>query len=186
MKIHTFYKFHAICIIPIYKITYKNNKFNKFCPKPWQLILTNEGSLTKSLNYLTGQVIQINTLQKKYISNKIIQRSIRCVWLETSIYTKLIFARSLWILLCNHNIYNPVNTNKPIGFSLIENKIDTYKQIHEIYYGYCERLEKHFELKTATWGRKYTLHYLNKSSITIQEFFSPDIINFFTKNNYIS
>nr|YP_009393468.1 hypothetical protein [Bostrychia simpliciuscula]ARW62030.1 hypothetical protein [Bostrychia simpliciuscula] len=178
---YTFYKFHPICIIPIYKIKCLNNKFNSFFPNQWQLILMNEGSLTKSLSNLTSKIIQTNLLQKEYKKYQVVKRNIRCVWLETSIYTKLIFARSLWILIYNNKIYKIINTNKPIGFSLIENKIDTYKQIHEIYYGYCQKLEKNFTLKTAIWGRKYTLHYSNKSSTIIQEFFSPYIKKFFTK-----
>nr|YP_009392628.1 hypothetical protein [Bostrychia tenella]ARW61190.1 hypothetical protein [Bostrychia tenella] len=179
MSINTFCKFHAICIIPKYKIKCLKNKSSRLMPNKWQLILMSEGSLTKNLNYLTSKITKIGVLQQKNSKNQVINRTIRCVWLETCIYTKLTFARSLWILINTNKPYNLINPNKPIGSSFIEYKIDTYKDIHEVYYGYCQNLEKNFPFPKTIWGRKYTLYYANKSSVIIQEFFSPYITYFF-------
>lgn len=179
-NINTFYAFHAICTIPKYKIKNSKSKLRQLIPIQWQLILISEGSFTQTLSYLTRKNTKINILQKKYSQHQITNRSIRCVWLETCIYTKLTFARSLWIILKNNKIYNKININKPIGTSFIQDKIDIYKHIHEIYYGYCNNLERDFKLRGPIWGRKYTLCYSNKSSVIIQEFFSPYISHFFT------
>nr|YP_009397387.1 hypothetical protein [Dasyclonium flaccidum]ARW66573.1 hypothetical protein [Dasyclonium flaccidum] len=175
LYIYTFYNFHAICIIPINKIEEKANKLIDFIPVKWQLILTNNGSFTQALTYLTNQIIDIKMLQNKHKTNK---RHIRCVWLGAEIYTKLTFARSLWLLTLDNQT---IKTDKPIGKSFIKHKIDIYKKIHEIYYGYSQNFEKSFSLNKPLWGRKYTLYYKNKSSVTIQEFFSPDILYFFYK-----
>ena len=70
--------------------------------------------------------------------------------------------------------------NKPIGQSLIESRIDIYKDIHEIYYGYCQHLENRFQINEPTWGRKYTIYCENRPLTTIQEIFSPQIVEFFT------
>lgn len=180
-NIHTFYKFYAICIIPMDKIKNTRHKLKQLIPNAWELILMNEGSFTRVLNYLTNNIITIDILQKKYNSYETPKRIIRCVWLETSTYTKLTFAKSLWIFLDKHKYKEDkiININNPIGLSLIKYKIDTYKQIHEIYYGYCKNLEKDFQESKPIWGRKYTLYYTNQLSVTIQEFFSPQITHFF-------
>nr|YP_009295376.1 hypothetical chloroplast RF21 [Dasya binghamiae]AOH77388.1 hypothetical chloroplast RF21 [Dasya binghamiae] len=177
--IYTFYKFHYMFILPQEKIKYLTKNSCKFIPIEWQLILANEGSFTQILNSLSGKKIHINMLQKNHYTSKNMNKHIRCIWLENSIYTKFIFARSIWIFTYLDTIDNIIQANKPIGNSLINSQVDTYKNIHEIYYGYSKDLEQKFQNHQPLWGRKYTLYYKNKSSVTIQEFFSPYIINFF-------
>ena len=177
--IYTFHKFHYIYILPAYKIV-KLKNISKFpIPLEWQLILINEGSLTQNLHALTGNTLNIKKYQnfsKISIHN---HKNLRCIWLENSIYTKFLFARSIWILNYINNININVTTNLPLGKSIIKSEVEIYKKLHEIYYGYCQYLEEEFQKNTPMWGRKYTMYYNNKSSITIQEFFSPLIINFF-------
>nr|QCI06992.1 hypothetical protein [Haraldiophyllum bonnemaisonii] len=181
LNIYNFHKFHPLIIIQINRITinYYSIKNIKLIPIIWQLILTNEGSLTKVLNSLTRKKLKIKMLQKCNYKSQTINRNIRCVWLETSIYTKLIFARSLWLLTYQMKINFEIIINKPIGKSFIDNQIDIYKNINEIYYGYCKYFEKNFSTNHAIWGRKYTLYYNYTNYITIQEFFSPYILNLF-------
>lgn len=100
--------------------------------------------------------------------------------MENCIYTKYLFARSIWLFKYLEKIDYKIQNNLPIGNSLINSQTDIYKHIHEIYYGYSNNLEKKFKIYQPIWGRKYTLYYKNKSFITIQEFFSPSIINFFS------
>ena len=59
----------------------------------------------------------------------------------------------------------------PIGISVIKNKEDTQRIIHEIYYGYCKKIESINSNIIIISGRKCTLYYKNKHYITIQEFF---------------
>nr|YP_009397796.1 hypothetical protein [Sonderella linearis]ARW66982.1 hypothetical protein [Sonderella linearis] len=178
--IYPFYRFHVMCIIPIYKIQHLTHQSIDLIPIHWQMILINTGSFTQTIISLTGQKIIIQASQKKYNQYKQISKIIRCVWLETTLYTKITFARSLWILLHNIRTHNIINIKKAMGQSLIKYKIDTYKQIHELYYAYSKNIERQFKHKHNLWGRKYTLYYDNKSYITIQEFFSPKIKKLFS------
>nr|QCI06531.1 hypothetical protein [Erythroglossum lusitanicum] len=181
LKIYSFNKFHPIIILS--KKTIKENsldlRITKYIPIKWQIILINEGSFTKTLNALTGQKIKMKMYQKYNYRAKNIKRNIRCVWLETYIYTKLTFARSIWIFVDQNIINMKFIKNKPIGKALIDNQIDIYKNIHEIYYGYCKYLEKQFIVNQLIWARKYTLYYNYTSYLTVQEFFSPYIKNLF-------
>nr|YP_009398201.1 hypothetical protein [Thaumatella adunca]ARW67387.1 hypothetical protein [Thaumatella adunca] len=172
-------KYHSICILPINRIKYLTNKLPESIMIQVKLILINDGSYTRTIQYITSHTTKIKISQKYYKKSVKINRQIRCVWLETSMYTKLTFARSLWTLISN-NIYRETIKNKsPIGQSFIENQIDIYKDLHEIYYSYCKDLEKTLKFRDPIWGRKYTLYYKNQSYVTIQEFFSPKIIDFF-------
>nr|YP_009397179.1 hypothetical protein [Thuretia quercifolia]ARW66365.1 hypothetical protein [Thuretia quercifolia] len=106
-------------------------------------------------------------------------KNIRSIWLENSLYTKLMFAKSIWKFKYYNEIDTKITNNKPIGKSIILLQIDILKEIHEINYGYCKYLEDKFQTNIPIWGRKYTLYYNNKSYVTVQEFFSPYIKNFF-------
>lgn len=175
-----FNQFHYTFILSTSKQKYFYRKLFNFIPTKWQLILFNEGSLTEILNYLNGQQVILKMYQKKNYTYKN-NRYIRSIWIENSLYTKMIFARSLWqFKYINYNKQeNKLNCNIPVGKSIINNEIDVYKQIHQIYYGYSIELENKFNYNRGIWGRKYTLHYNNILFITIQEFFSPNILNFF-------
>ncbi len=150
-------------------------------PIEWQIILFNEGSFTQNLTILTKSKIHIKMKQKyNYLANKKNIRNIRYVWLENSIYTKLTFAQSLWIFKYKDDLYKQLKYNQPIGQILINNEQDIYKQVLEIYYGYCQYIEKYFKINQPIWGRKCVLYTNYKTSTIIQEFFSPYIINFCT------
>lgn len=181
LYIYTFHRFHPFFILNINnkQLNYSNTKINKLISIKWQLILKNEGSFTKALNALTGKKIKVKMSQKYNYKCKNISRNIRCVWLENSLYTKLIFARSLWLFIYNNNINIELIKNRPVGNSFIEHEIDIYRNIHELYYGYSEYLEKNFIRHQAIWGRKYTLYYSYNSYVIIQEFFSPYIVSLF-------
>nr|YP_009295835.1 hypothetical protein Schim_089 [Schimmelmannia schousboei]AOM64770.1 hypothetical protein Schim_089 [Schimmelmannia schousboei] len=175
MNIYTFYTFHFIFSLPVNKnYSYKN--LSSIIPTEWQLILMNDGSFTQNLHSLTGKHININISQTLNARSNNKKKNRRVIWLEDEINNKFISARSLWILQSNNNQY--IKTNKPVGQSFIESKADIYKEINEIYYGYCTYLEQKFNSKNPIWGRKYTLYYNQQSYAIIQEFFSPQLINF--------
>nr|YP_009396757.1 hypothetical protein [Ophidocladus simpliciusculus]ARW65943.1 hypothetical protein [Ophidocladus simpliciusculus] len=171
---------HIVCTIPINKFKYLINKVPELLPVQLQIILINEGSFTRTLKYLTSQIIKVKTSQKEQNIKTNTIRKIRCVWLETSIYTKLLFARSLWYLIYKNRQLQNIKSQLPIGQSFIEHQIDIHKKIHEIHYGYCEELERTLKSKEPLWGRKYTLYYKDKSYLTIQEIFSQKITIFFS------
>nr|YP_009398849.1 hypothetical protein [Cliftonaea pectinata]ARW68077.1 hypothetical protein [Cliftonaea pectinata] len=170
--INTFNEFYIICNIHIDKIKYINKKFTKLIPIQWQIVLINEGSFTQIKSYFTNKISHIKFINKKLNLSK---RYIRCIWLLDTIYTKTIFARSIWLIM--HHITLKVNREiQPIGISFINKEIDIYKNIHEIYYVYSKNLENNHKLNTIFWGRKYTLNYRKKSYTIIQEFFSSNLL----------
>ena len=138
-----------------------------------------DGSYTQNLISLTGEIIHLNIVfeSKYYTLNN--NSHIREIWLTDSSYKKLAFAQSIWPLYnkTQNNILKL--NNQTIGQLLIESKIDIYKDIHEIYYGYCIYLEEQLSINEPIWGRKYTIYYNKKPLTTIQETFSPNIIDFF-------
>lgn len=177
ININLKYKFQKILFLPINNTNYN---FKNLIPIEWQLILISDGSFTQNLNSLTGKRISLEVISLN--NTKIINNNkniiIREVWIKDNKYNKLAFAKSLWpITNSTRNIELP--KDKPIGQSLIEFKVDIYKDIHEIYYGYCGYLERKFNYNGPTWGRKYTLYYKKKRLATIQEIFSPQITNLF-------
>nr|WGH12985.1 hypothetical protein Ycf21 [Echinothamnion sp.] len=172
--------FHPICVISIKKNNFITNKQFNSIRIFTKIIVINEGSHTRLIQYLTNQEIEIKILQKDEKKVHKVHRRIRYVWLETSIYTKMTFARSLWTITEKDLQINKIKKNLPIGQSFIKTKIDTYKYINEFHYFYCKDLEKELRSKKAIWGRKYKLKYEHKSYILIQEFFSPKIMFLFS------
>nr|YP_009511609.1 hypothetical protein [Melanthalia intermedia]AXI97486.1 hypothetical protein [Melanthalia intermedia] len=161
-----------------------SNLFNQqaieLIPVEWRLILLNDGSFTQNLNSLTGQEIKVypvEVMNKKMIR----KRGFRYIYLTNYYNKQLAFARSFWKLETK-NKTNAIIDDKPIGQSFIEYQSDIYKDIHEIYLAHCAYLECKFKSNKPIWGRKYTLHYHNKPIATVQEFFSPYLINFFNHN----
>uniref|UniRef100_UPI0030036A60 Ycf21 n=1 Tax=Anunuuluaehu liula TaxID=3049639 RepID=UPI0030036A60 len=176
INIHLTYKFHKILFLPINNTNYN---LSHLIPIEWQLILISDGSFTQNLNSLTGKHIKIEIISpysKTRMKKKKMQT--REVWIKDHKDNKLAFAKSLWPAI-NKTNYFVLPQNQSIGQSLIELQIDMYKDIHEIYYGYCRYLENKFHDNGPTWGRKYTLFYQKQRLATVQEIFSPQIINFF-------
>ena len=142
------------------------------------MILINDGSFTQNLNSLTGKSITSQITNK--LSHTLIDKiNFRCVWLKDHHNNKLAYAKSLWLI--QPDGYTIFNKDIPIGQSFIKSQIEIYKDLQEIFYGYCEYLEKEFHTQGPIWGRKYTIYHDKKSLGTIQEFFSPHIINLLQK-----
>ena len=174
------YTFNYVFIISISKQQYFFYRLSHLIPIQWQIILLNDGSLTEVLNYLNEKQITFNMFQKNnYAINN--NRYLRYIWMEDNIYTKMMFAESLWQFkyINNNKEEDTLKYNIPIGKLIINTKVDIYKKIHEIYYGYSIKLENKLNYHQPIWGRKYTLYYKNQLFITIKEFFSPGIINYF-------
>ena len=137
-----------------------------------------DGSFTQNLNSLTNITTKIEITYESDYAKLNHNNSIREILMKDYHNNNLAFAVSSWKNKKEMPFYIP--QNEPIGLSLIKSKIDIYKDIHEIYYGYSTYLEYTFKSVDAIWGRKYTLYYKNRSIITIKEFFSPKLINFLT------
>ncbi len=165
-------------LIPIYVLLLQNNKqvnnyLNPSKINLAQLILINEGSHTRFIGYLNNDEINIQVSQH-YQTNRQ-NRTIRYIWLETSVYTKITFARSLWIIKEKNTSLKQIKRNIAIGKSFIQEEIDINKKVIEIQYYYCKDMEKYLRSKQPIIGKKYKLNYNNEFNIIIQEFFSPTL-----------
>lgn len=150
----------------------------RFIPTEWRLILLNSGSFTQNLNSLTGY--KVKACMAKIKNKQIIkQQKLRSVYLANYWGEKLAFARSLWEIEIEHKTNIILIGDKPMGQSLIEHQTDIYKDVHEIYWTYSACLEHKFKSVGPIWGRKYTLYCQDRPFVTIQEFFSPCLINLF-------
>nr|ARW69268.1 hypothetical protein [Polysiphonia sp.] len=154
------------------------NKTLKSINNQLKFITINEGSHTRIIQYLYKYKVIIKLLEQKEQVFKHSKRKIRYVWLETSIYTKMTFARSLWLIQQNKVSHEQLTREQPIGQSFIHQKIDIKKNINEIYYCYDKNFEYKSQHKGIIWGRKYTLSLEYTSYIIIQEFFPSNLIHF--------
>nr|YP_010618839.1 hypothetical protein PN064_pgp151 [Deltalsia parasitica]WAX02852.1 hypothetical protein [Deltalsia parasitica] len=170
-----FNTFHPICVLQLRNKKIIKTKVSNSIEISLKIAIINEGSHTRLIKYLTNQKVEIQLLQQNEKKLTTVHRRIRYVWLETSAYTKITFARSLWIIKEKELNTNKIKRNVPIGQSFINYKIDTQKEINELYYCYCKELEKQLRSKQAIWGRKYRLNCEKNSSILIQEFFSKKL-----------
>lgn len=153
---------------------------SSYIPIKWQLILMSDGSFTQNLVSLTGKIIHLRIIDYFIYNSSHNHNHIREVILKNSRQINLTFARSSWpVYLYNISKYSKL-INKPIGQSLIETKIDIYKEIHEIYYGYCKSLERQFQFNGPIWGRRYTIYHKAVPLTTIDEVFSKEITHLFT------
>nr|YP_010502323.1 uncharacterized protein Ycf21 [Grateloupia turuturu]QHD45192.1 Ycf21 [Grateloupia turuturu]UXC96736.1 uncharacterized protein Ycf21 [Grateloupia turuturu] len=182
MTIYQYCPFQNILTISQKQLHYLKEIKLKTLPKEWKLILMNDGSFTQNLNSLTGEHIQLKIHYKtsKILLNK---KKLRTIWLEDNMNNKLTFARSLWPLQIDNYKNIELGHNKPIGQSIIESKIDIYKDIDKFYYGYSKYLDKEFKSKGPIWGRKYKIYYHKKLFTIVEEFFSPHLAKYFHFKN---
>lgn len=180
MNIHDIQSFHPIFTLKFQPKHIVQKKINRYIPIEWQFIIMNNGSLTQNLNSLFNNEIILEMVQKPMKTNKHKLTNIRIVWLENCINKNLTFAKSIWTINQKNNTYIPLLKTKPIGYSLIQSEIDIYKDLQEIYCGYCYNLESVFQRSQLIWGRKYKIFYNKQSYITVEEFFTPKLIEVFT------
>nr|YP_009297022.1 hypothetical protein Ceram_089 [Ceramium japonicum]AOM66365.1 hypothetical protein Ceram_089 [Ceramium japonicum] len=178
MNINNMQLFHPIFTLKYSSKKYVQKNINKYIPIEWQFIVMNNGSLTQNLNSLLINQIQLEMSQKYNITLNNKLTNIRIVWLENYINKHLTFAQSIWMIDKQNNIYKHILNTQPIGYSLIQFEIDIYKDLQEIYCGYCYNLENIFDYSNLIWGRKYKMFYEKNSYVTIEEFFTPQLAKF--------
>lgn len=167
--IHASHKFNYICILPPTKV----NQLQRLLTKIPKVILTSEGSFTKNTEYFTNNLVYIKKLQKTRYNMNVKKQHIRSVWIGTFLYSRLVLARSLWLVIYKKKSYLTKELlATPVGKSFIRNESDIYKRIDELCYGYNQFINKSYIYITPIWLKKYTLYYKSKYYVTIQEFFS--------------
>nr|YP_009294485.1 hypothetical protein Aspa_089 [Asparagopsis taxiformis]AOM65968.1 hypothetical protein Aspa_089 [Asparagopsis taxiformis] len=173
---YSFNQFQNLLMFSKKRIYVTNPIISYLIPMEWYLILMSDGSFTQHLYTLTDTKIKTNLIinfnNNKYINYK--KLYLREIWLENSSKEKLAFAKSIWNLNNLYEIKFPLH--KPIGQSFIDLKIDIHQEINQIFYGYSNNLNKKFQDQHILWGRQYTIYSKKQPLVTIEEYFSPKII----------
>lgn len=173
--IHTSHRFNHMCILTPTKINHSKKSIVRI-PK---IILTGEGSFTKNTEYFTSNLSYIEKLQKKQYSIDLKRQHVRSVWIGTFLYSRLVLARSLWLIIYTKQSYLTKELFKiSIGKSFIRYESDIQKRIDELCYGYNQFTNKSYTHIAPIWLKKYTLHYKGKYYVTIQEIFSYSTIDY--------
>lgn len=170
--INTFNKFYPISVLQVAKVKKLKNQtlnINKL-----NVRLTGQGSFTKNFAYLNNKITYINRLQIDNNNKTVESRRMRCIWIKQNIYTLLVLSRSLWSTIKSKTNRLGKMSLFPIGIYIINQGLNINRITHELYYGYCKKMELSLSyIKTKfLCGRKSTLYYKTLQYITIQEFIS--------------
>ena len=174
----------------LWKSSYLSSNLTKldgYVPNKICMFLFSEGSLTKSIDSITGEITQINLINNQKIGicyNCNFEKDVsvitkpqiyRQIWLGNQNNCRLVFASSWWSQEMFYE-YLP-ERNIALGKILIENELNLRREIHNIYYISSKKLEQFFRLQGNIWSRSYTLFNKNEPFVLIQEFLSPDLVN---------
>jgi chorismate lyase len=148
----------------------------------WQLLLLGDGSPTRHLQLLTGELTEVDVIDMSNIgmdsdaAPELIQavpgpRLRRQVWLRTTSGQRLAYATSWWE--ASHVDEYLQNRELPIWASLTRLRTELYRDVQGIHYGNCAALESAFEQLGPFWGRHYLFWHHGQPLTLIYEVFSP-------------
>lgn len=148
----------------------------------WQMLLLGDGSPTRHLQLLTGEVTTVETIEMMSIGKDIdgappvVQaisspRVRRQVWLQTASGKRLGYAASWW---GSEDVDEYLrDRSQPIWASLAARRTELYRDIRGICYGESETIAAGFGEKGPFWGRYYLFWHGGKPFTLIYEVFSP-------------
>lgn len=147
----------------------------------WRLLLLSDGSLTRHLQFITGQEIQVRVIdmspvgwvqadapaELSQIAGPWVRRQ---VWLATASGERLVYATSWWpASLVDQYLQN---RDWPIWTSLRELRLELYRDIRRLYYGNSGPLAREFGCGEPLWGRHYLFWHQGRPLTLIYEVLS--------------
>ncbi|APB34165.1 hypothetical protein GlitD10_1839 [Gloeomargarita lithophora Alchichica-D10] len=148
----------------------------------WRLLLLSDGSLTRHLQFITGQEILVQVMdmspvgwvqdgapaELSQIPGPWVRRQ---VWLQTQGGERLVYATSWWPAgLVDQYLQN---RDWPIWTSLRELRLELYRDIRRLYYGESGALAQEFASGGSFWGRHYLFWHQGQPLTLIYEVLSP-------------
>lgn len=85
----------------------------------------------------------------------------------------LVYAASWWNATAVSEVLK--DSSLPIWASLSQERLELYRDIHDVYYGHCPDLEDVFKAKGPFWGRDYVFWHNQKPLTVIHEVFSTSL-----------
>ena len=161
----------------------------------WQLLLLGDGSPTRHVQLLTGELTEVDVIDMSPIGMSTDQapammqmlpspRIRRQVWVRTASGQRLYYAASWWE--ASHVDEYLQNKSLPIWASLARLRTELYRDVQGIYYGNSEALESGFQEKGPFWGRHYLFWHHGQPLTLIYEVFSPFLTNYLGPMNFES
>lgn len=153
---------------------------NYLMTKNWQCLLLNDGSLTRQLQVLKNELIQVNlstiNLEENLLLN--LQKHLtnpidRKILLGTKRDEPLVYALSWWSKNKIDNFL--LNPGLPIWSNLTQLRIEYYRDLKKIFLIQSVELEMLFNEKGPFLGRYYLIWHKNKPLTIICEIFSQKI-----------
>lgn len=150
-----------------------------YIPMEVLLFLTSDGSFTRNLSELSGEVIDLQLISQNLqvafnidlASEVLVNRSI---YLKTKKHGYIAFAQSYWSpdFMLSNQLYN----REPVGPFLVESQTDIYRQLVTVYCGYCPQLEINLNTRDMLWGRSYYIFSKHIPQILINEILASDFV----------
>lgn len=147
----------------------------------WRLLLLSDGSLTRHLQFITGQEVSVQVIDMSPVGwaqegapaelSQIPGPWVcRQVWLQTASGERLVYATSWWPAgLVDQYLQN---RDWPIWTSLRELRLELYRDIRRLYYGHSEPLAREFASSAPFWGRHYLFWHQGRPLTLIYEVLS--------------
>lgn len=148
----------------------------------WRLLLLSDGSLTRHLQFITGQEVSVQVIDMSPVGwerdgapaelSQIPAPWVRRqVWLQTPAGERLVYATSWWPAgLVDQYLHN---RDWPIWTSLRELRLELYRDIRRLYYGDSAALAREFSSDGSLWGRHYLFWHQGRPLTLIYEVLSP-------------
>ncbi|MEN9229002.1 MAG: chorismate lyase [Gloeomargarita sp. HHBFW_bins_205] len=150
----------------------------------WRLLLLSDGSLTRHLQFLTGQEIAVQVIDMAPVGWRLdgappeVQQVEgpwvrRQVWLQTATGERLVYATSWWPAAVVDRYLH--NRDWPIWTSLRALRLELYRDIRRLYYGDCPALAQAFASPGPFWGRHYLFWHQGRPLTLIYEVLSSGL-----------
>ncbi|NJR65703.1 MAG: DUF98 domain-containing protein [Leptolyngbyaceae cyanobacterium CRU_2_3] len=154
---------------------------------PWQMLLLGDGSPTRHLQLLTGELTEVDVIDMSLIgedpdgapepiqvlSGPLLRRQ---VWLRTASGQRMAYATSWWE--AGHVDEYLQNRSIPIWANLARSRTELYRDIQGVQYGHSAALEIAFGQSGPFWGRYYLFWHHGRPITLIYEVFSPYLIKY--------
>ncbi len=149
----------------------------------WQMLLLGDGSPTRHLQLLTGQLTEVDVIDMSAIgwaddhAPQLVEkvpgpRLRRQVWLRNG-GQRLAYATSWWE--SSHVDEYLQNRSLPIWVSLARLRTELYRDVQGLHYGHSAALSQAFGHPGPFWGRHYLFWHHGQPLTLIYEVFSPHL-----------
>lgn len=167
--------------------------FRQATPYPlsptWKVMLLSDGSVTRHLQLLTNQRVQVECLEMKNIGEErsglpaatgqlegpLVQRQV-LLHIPGPHSKAYVYATSWWNAATVDEYLT--DRNQPIWVSLSQGRTELYRDILQLELGHCPYLEGRFQATGPFWGRQYLFWHGGKPLTLIYEVFSPALEEF--------